>query len=282
MTLSPNRASLEKVREITQYIKDRSATLGVAFNHCHVPGTATTTITPLGAHEIELGMGIHNESGCLKTSMMPGKSLVDKMMTILLDKGSDRRFLDLNKKSRVVLMINNLGGLPVIELNLVVKETVEYLLAYEVVLERVYVGSFVTSLNMPGFSVSVLVVDQDEHLALLDLPARVAGWPCMAAQTFSTQICGDIDATKTIKKLSSHDASVGKGMNRLFILISLLHLINFLLHSVDPKILEAAIRGATDAVIQAEPRITEYDTILGDGDCGQTLKSAALGKFNQL
>jgi dihydroxyacetone kinase len=52
---------------------------------------------------------------------------------------------------------------------------------------------------------------------------------------------------------------------------------------VDPKVLEAAIRGATDAVIQAEPRITEYDTILGDGDCGQTLKTAALGNYiNQL
>lgn len=46
----------------------------------------------------------------------------------------------------------------------------------------------------------------------------------------------------------------------------------------DPKLVEAAIRGATKAVIDAEPRITDYDTILGDGDCGQTLKTAALGK----
>lgn len=45
--------------------------------------------------------------------------------------------------------------------------------------------------------------------------------------------------------------------------------------------MEAAIRGAAEAVIEAEPRITDYDTILGDGDCGQTLKTAALGNYNK-
>ena len=45
----------------------------------------------------------------------------------------------------------------------------------------------------------------------------------------------------------------------------------------NPKVIENAIRGATNSVIAAEPRITDYDTILGDGDCGQTLKTAALG-----
>jgi dihydroxyacetone kinase len=48
--------------------------------------------------------------------------------------------------------------------------------------------------------------------------------------------------------------------------------------ATDPKVLKSAILGATQAVIEAEPSITKYDTILGDGDCGQTLKTAALGK----
>jgi dihydroxyacetone kinase len=213
---------------MVQYVNDHSATLGVAFNHCHVPGTATTTTTPLGAHEIELGMGIHNESGCLKTAMMPAKPLVDKMMTILLDEDSDRRFLQLNKGSRIVLMVNNLGGLPVIELNLVVKEAVEYLLAYGVVLERVYVGSFVTSLSMPGFSISVLVVEQDEHLTLLDLPTRISGWPLMAAQSFSKQVSSMDDAHKTKKQPSSFDASVGKSKRLLFVCLFFKHFLNLL------------------------------------------------------
>lgn len=51
----------------------------------------------------------------------------------------------------------------------------------------------------------------------------------------------------------------------------------FLLTVSNPKVIENAIRGATNSVIAAEPRITDYDTILGDGDCGQTLKTAALG-----
>lgn len=48
----------------------------------------------------------------------------------------------------------------------------------------------------------------------------------------------------------------------------------------DAKVVEKAIRGALEAVIKAEPRITEYDTVLGDGDCGLTLKTAALGNYH--
>lgn len=51
----------------------------------------------------------------------------------------------------------------------------------------------------------------------------------------------------------------------------------FLLIVSNPKVMENAILGATNSVIAAEPRITDYDTVLGDGDCGQTLKTAALG-----
>lgn len=50
---------------------------------------------------------------------------------------------------------------------------------------------------------------------------------------------------------------------------------------IEPKILETAIRGAAEAVIKAEPEITRYDTALGDGDCGQTLKTAGLGKIRE-
>ncbi|KAI8637031.1 Dak1 domain-containing protein [Parasitella parasitica] len=258
--LASKGATLEQVKNITQYAISNSATIGVAFDHCHVPGSSS--FSQLGPNEMEIGMGIHNETGFLKASMMPAKELVTKMMTMLVDQSDgDRSYLPLlnahsNSKNSVVLLVNNLGGIPMVELNLVVKEAVDYVSAQNLKLERVYVGPFVTSLNMPGFSLSLLVVDHDRNvLELLDQQVHVSGWPSTAARHFSKAIHGENSAATKSPKLVV-EVHYGQVSN--------------------PQVLENAIRGATNSVIAAEPRITEYDTILGDGDCGQTLRTAAL------
>ncbi|KAI8975288.1 dihydroxyacetone kinase Dak1 [Mycotypha africana] len=255
--LAAKGAKLEQVRAMAQYAIDHSATLGVAFDHCHVPGS--TSFAQLGPDEMELGMGIHNETGFLKTNMMPAHELVVKMMDMLVDqKDEERAFIKLpaDRKTSVVLLVNNLGGTAMVELNLVVKEAVDYLMKMEnISVERVYTGPFVTSLNMPGFSISLLTVDHEQKLLeLLDEPVRVAGWPLTAAREFNSSILGDNSAAKKSPEMVI-DESKGKA---------------------DAKNLETAIRSATEAVIAAEPRITDYDTVLGDGDCGHTLKTAAL------
>ncbi|CAO3649750.1 unnamed protein product [Mucor fragilis] len=254
--LASQGATLEQVKEMVQYAIDNSATIGVALDHCHVPGSSS--FSQLGPHEMEIGMGIHNETGFLKANMMPAKELVVKMMDMLVDQhDSDRSYLNLSSdETSVVLLVNNLGGLPMVELNLAAKEAVDYITSHKLKLERVYVGPFVTSLNMPGFSLSLLVVDHGRNvLQLLDQQVHVSGWPTTAAQFFSDAIHGDNAATIKSPELviEAHHGQVS-----------------------NPQVIENALRGATSAVIAAEPRITDYDTILGDGDCGQTLKTAAL------
>lgn len=198
--LAAQGATLEQVKEITQYAIDNSATIGVALDHCHVPGSSS--FSQLGPHEMEIGMGIHNETGFLKANMMPAKELVVKMVAMLVDQhDSDRSYLDLSSSSAdetnsVVLLVNNLGGIPMVELNLVVKEAVDCIASHsKLKLERVYVGPFVTSLNMPGFSLSLLVVDHGRNvLQLLDQQVHVSGWPSTAAQFSSDAIHGDNSA----------------------------------------------------------------------------------------
>lgn len=137
-------------------------------------------------------MGIHNETGYLKTKMMPAKEMVGKMMRMLTDdQDLDRAYLQLEKGDSVVALVNNLGGMPWVELNLVVKETVDWVLQQQLRLERVYVGSFVTSLNMPGFSISLLVVKDEDVLNLLDHKVALSGWPAAAARSFSVDIKED-------------------------------------------------------------------------------------------
>jgi len=282
--LASRGATLEQVKEITQYAIDNSATIGVALDHCHVPGSSS--FSQLGPHEMEIGMGIHNETGFLKANMMPAKELVVKMMNMLVDQhDSDRSYLNLSsdETQSVVLLVNNLGGIPMVELNLVVKEAVDYITSHKLKLERVYVGPFVTSLNMPGFSLSLLVVDHSRNiLQLLDQQVHVSGWPLTAAQSFSDAIHGDNSAAIKSPELVIEEYH-GQGINKC-VCVHVKTLIIYLFvcfHTVsNPRVIETAIRGATNSVIAAEPRITDYDTILGDGDCGQTLKTAALGNYH--
>ncbi|KAG2233203.1 Dak1 domain-containing protein [Thamnidium elegans] len=255
--LASNGAPLDQVKKIVQYTIDNAATLGVALDHCHVPGSSS--FTSLDKNELELGMGIHNETGCSKLEMMSTKELVSKMIHMLVDQDDkDRAFLNLplDTKTPLVVLVNNLGGIAQIELNGVVKEVVDYLLGLShVKIERVLVGSFLTSLNMPGFSISLLAVNHDlKVLALLDQKSGMSVWPSTPALSFSSDVYGKESSDDKLK--DTVDNNIGQVAN--------------------PKVVEAAIRGAAKAVIEAEARITSYDTILGDGDCGQTLKTAAL------
>ncbi|CEG74161.1 hypothetical protein RMATCC62417_09417 [Rhizopus microsporus] len=237
--LAARGAPLDQVRHMVEYAVKHSATIGVAFDHCHIPGS--TSWSQLGPDELELGMGIHNETGHLKTKMMPARDMVTQMMTMLTDESdSDRSYLTLPKGASVVILVNNLGGIPLIELNLAAKEAVNFVLAYGLKIERVYVGTFVTSLNMPGFSISLMTV-HDKILDLLDQQVEFSGWPQAAAQTFVARI---------------EEEKIEAERNDL--------LVSECGQLIEPKILETAIRGAAEAVIKAEPEITRYDTALGD------------------
>lgn len=207
--LAARGASLEQVKAMVQYTIDHSATLGMAFDHCHVPGN--TAGASLAEDELELGMGIHNETGFLKTKMMSANDLVSRMMHMLVDKHDpERSYLSVNNTSSVVLLVNNLGGIAQLELNLVVKSAVEYLLHHEVTLKRVLVGPFLTSLNMPGFSITLLQVKDDNMLELLDQPVSIPGWPSAPAIQFSNQILGEYNA-KSPKETKKEDELMGKG-----------------------------------------------------------------------
>jgi dihydroxyacetone kinase len=200
---------------MVQYAIDNTATLGVAFDHCHVPGSSSSFVS-LGPNELELGMGIHNETGFLKTNMMPAKQLVTQMMNMLVDQNDkDRSYLNLSFTSTsVVMLVNNAGGTAMLELNVVVKEAVEYLGKMKnIVLERVFIGSFVTSLNMPGFSITLLTVDHSKNvLDLLDQKVSIPAWPSTPALSFSTNIVsGEEEAEKRTTFTEESTATAGPG-----------------------------------------------------------------------
>ncbi|RUS34541.1 dihydroxyacetone kinase [Jimgerdemannia flammicorona] len=256
--LAAKGATLEQVRHAAQYVASNIATIGVGLDHCHVPGSSS--FASLADGEIELGMGIHNEPGYRKTSLPPLRTLVGSMLDTMLDTTDpDRFYLPLDfSKDRVALLVNNLGGTPALELGVVVKEATEHLVSRRgIVVERVISGFFMTSLNMPGFSFTLLRLPSEgglDFVPLLDEPVGAPAWRNGTTNRFTTDV---VDARKGLDKATVEEDEVGVGSlsNREAVI--------------------KAIRTAAEHVIAAEPDITSYDTLVGDGDCGHTLKQGA-------
>src|SRR5262245_42518780 len=147
--------------------------MGVALTPCTVPAAGRPGFE-LGEGEIELGLGIHGEPGVRKGPLEPADALVDHLLDVILG-GPE------GVGARAVLMVNNLGGTPTMELAVVARRAVAVLEGRGLAVERVYLGTFLSALEMAGVSLSVLSVD-DALLARLDASTDAPAWPNAAAR----------------------------------------------------------------------------------------------------
>ena len=174
--------SLEDVYALAQLANANLVSLGSSLEHVHVPGRGVPEDTiPHG--EVEVGMGIHNEPGShrVKFDLV---ELVQGMLLQLLDHNDpDRCYVTRKPEDEFVLLINNLGGVSPLELAGITDEVYRQLKRdYQVNMVRVIQGTFLTSLNGLGFSISLMkLVDpglgvKTTMLELLDAPAEAVGW----------------------------------------------------------------------------------------------------------
>lgn len=143
--------------------------------------------------EVEIGMGIHNEAGSeRKSTDLPG--LVKTMLSHCLSTADqDRSFSKITSGDKIVLLVNNLGGVSPLELGGITNEVVEQLAKdHKIQPVRILSGTFMTSLNGLGFSVSLLRVADtgvgSSMLELLDAPAEASSWPvAISSSTWERQ-----------------------------------------------------------------------------------------------
>ncbi|KAH9840217.1 dihydroxyacetone kinase [Rhodofomes roseus] len=269
--LAKRGGSLDEVYAIAEYVAAHVGTIGVGLEHCHVPGTAAGD-SHLAPSEIEIGMGIHNEPGNRRLAPVPPLAdLVPQLLDLLTSTTDpERSFVPFKGKDRVVLLVNNLGGTSELELPGVVRETRAALDKQGFVIERVLAGTFMTSLNMPGFSITLLLLPDgsdssapsaESLLSLLDEKPDVPGWKWASA-------AAPAPPAEQIKQTAgTRPAGVSQSTK---------------LRVEDAKAFDAAVRRACKAIIEAEPEITRMDSIAGDGDCGLTLKDGANGVLKAL
>jgi len=144
--LAEEGASLAAVAATAREVNERSRSFGVALSSCATPAAGKPTFE-LGDAEIELGIGIHGEPGRTRGPMRPARELAAVAM--------DAIAADIPLDGELLVMVNGMGGTPLIELYVIYQEVAEYVAAHGGRIARNLVGNYITSLEMQGFSVTV-------------------------------------------------------------------------------------------------------------------------------
>ncbi|WP_208586675.1 dihydroxyacetone kinase subunit DhaK [Gracilibacillus suaedae] len=146
-------ASLEEVKAVAEKTIANVRSMGVALSSCTVPAAGKPSFT-LADNEMEIGIGIHGEPGIERVPL----EKADNIATILVDKV----LADINYvKAEVALMVNGLGATPEMELHIVNRKVSDLLKEKEITLYKTWVGEYMTSLDMAGFSITLLKLDSE-------------------------------------------------------------------------------------------------------------------------
>jgi dihydroxyacetone kinase-like protein len=157
---------LSAVADYARRVNDRARSFGVALSSC-TPPAAGKPIFDLPEGEVELGIGIHGEPGRRRGALGPASEIVGVMVEAVL---SD---LKPSPGARVLAFLNGMGGTPAIELYLLYADVDRRLREAGLEPVRNLVGSYITSLEMAGASLTVLELD-DELTSLWDAPVHTA------------------------------------------------------------------------------------------------------------
>ena len=228
------------------------ATMGLSFSAGTSPAVGKPSFE-LGEDEMELGLGIHGEPGVKRTQLKSADELTETLLEEILKHG---KFGD---EKRVALMVNNLGATTEMELAIVAHHAVPLLAGKGYTVERIYAGTFLSSLDMAGISISVLGIS-DEWLRWLDAPTAAPAWPNVLRRSpgrLETRIAPGIG--------SKVSRSVGDGART----------------DADRRV-KRTIEAACKALIDAEEELTEMDRVAGDGDLGASMRRAAVAVQNSI
>ena len=257
--------SLDEVYDLGVAFSEQIVSIAATLDHCHVPGRTEHGI--LEADEVELGTGPHNEPGYKKLSPAPSpEDLIKQILTHCLDeKDPERGYVNFTPSDETFLLVSNFGGMSQLEMGALVDELLEQLEKdWKITPSRTYVGCIETSLNAPAFSVSVVNATAaakgcsysvDQIKEFMDTRTTTA-WESMAGAQG-----GQRRARKEqfVQPRADEKKPVDESKDL----------------KIDPALLEKMLRGACDALVEAEPDLTKWDTVMGDGDCGETLKTGA-------
>jgi len=235
--------SLFEVAAAARAAAGAMGTMAVALGACTVPAAGEPGFE-LGEDEIEWGLGIHGEAGVERGPLRTANGIVERLLTaVIVDLG-------LTSGDSVALLVNNLGGTSVSELGIVARAALRYLESGGVVVERGWAGTFLTALEMPGCSLTLLKLD-DERIARLDAPTATTAWPSGLGR-----IAVPVTVAPTVASPRTPEQAGGPGLE-------------------PDSQLRLAIERICAVLLDAREMLTEMDQKVGDGDLGISMARGA-------
>src|SRR5262245_1116781 len=157
-------ADLATVTALCQRVQDNVRSMGMALTSCTVPAAGKPTFD-IGDDEMEIGIGIHGEPGRERRKLAPADEITEALAGPIIED------LPYQSGDRVLAFVNGMRGTPLLELYVVYRKLAEILDGRGVTIARNLVGSYITSLEMAGCSITLLKLD-DELTRLWDAPVH--------------------------------------------------------------------------------------------------------------
>jgi dihydroxyacetone kinase-like protein len=157
---------LSDLKALGDAVNKATASMGVALTSCTVPAAGKPTFQ-IGMNEMEVGVGIHGEPGRRRVPLASADAIAEELTGAVL------KDLALQSGREVILLVNGFGGTPMVELYLMVNAARKVLDRHGIRVVRHLTGSYVTSLEMAGCSITVTAVTP-EFLTLWDAPVHTA------------------------------------------------------------------------------------------------------------
>ena len=158
--------SLDDVTAVAVQVNAQARSMGMALTSAIVPAAGTVNFT-IADDEMEIGIGIHGEPGRRRAKLAPVDDIAEMLLTPILDD------LPFKRGDDTLVFVNGMGGTPLIELYIAFNSVAKILKGRGVKIARTLVGSYITSLEMAGFSVTLLKLDE-KLTGLWDEPVHTA------------------------------------------------------------------------------------------------------------
>ncbi|PHD22462.1 dihydroxyacetone kinase subunit DhaK [Bacillus wiedmannii] len=239
---------LGAVKAVAEKAAANVRTIGLALTSCTVPASGSPTFT-LAEDEMEYGVGIHGEPGIKREKMLSADELANRMTNDLV------KDLEVKDGEEIALLVNGFGGTPLQELYLFNNAVTRELATRNITINRVFVGNYMTSIDMAGMSLTVMKLD-DELKTLLSKECNTPAF----------KVDGPVESVEYVNVLEGAEEKevsfeIETAEEHAVIKDNVITL-NNMVYLVDKM---------SDIIIKNEVPFCELDTHAGDGDFGMSV-----------
>ncbi|MEH7448295.1 dihydroxyacetone kinase subunit DhaK [Bacillus toyonensis] len=239
---------LGAVKAVAEKAAANVRTIGLALTSCTVPASGSPTFT-LAEDEMEYGVGIHGEPGIKREKTMSADELAKRMTNDLI------KDLGVKDGGEIALLVNGFGGTPLQELYLFNNAVTRELAARNIKINRVFVGNYMTSIDMAGMSLTVMKLD-DELKTLLSKECNTPAF----------KVDGPVESVEYVNVLEeAEEKEVSfeiETAEEYAVIKDNVITLNNMIYLVDKM---------SDIIIKNEVPFCELDTHAGDGDFGMSV-----------